>query len=68
MKPHIVTGRCSLCRGRAEKLRRGGWWHVDGPCSSAAPLRTAEFEPDQVEERQQRPPRNRQIPHPPEDR
>lgn len=67
-RPLITTGRCSHCGGAAERGRTGGWWHNPGPCPSPKPLGTATFVPDAPEERQQPPPRNRQISHPAEDR
>ena len=81
MKPLIEPGRCSACKAPAERGRSGAWWHERGaPCGQAG----ARFQPaddltgrsetsvepadDPPRERLQHPPRNRQIPHAPEDR
>lgn len=65
MKPLIEPGRCSACKQTAERGRSGAWWHAGGEACGQA---SASFEPGRAEERQQQAPRNRQIPHPPEDR
>lgn len=63
MKKLITSGRCAACKQPAERGRSGVWWHESDPCGRT----DARFEPA-AEPRQQQAPRNRQIPHPPEDR
>lgn len=67
MKPLIEQGRCSACKGCAERGRSGAWWHFGQSCGRLG----ANFErlPDEHQERQQQaPPRDRQIRHPGRDR
>jgi hypothetical protein len=66
MKPLIEPGRCSACGSPAERGRSGVWWHARQADSCGR--NPARFEADPQPERQQESPRNRQIPHPPEDR
>ena len=66
MKPLIEEGQCSACQAPAERGRSGAWWHSRDPCGR----RDARFQPsgEPPVQRQQQPPRNREIPHAPEDR
>ncbi|WP_340382307.1 hypothetical protein U5640_36345 [Streptomyces sp. SS7] len=66
MRPLIEPGRCSACQQRAERGRSGAWWHERG---ASCGRNTARFEPlDEPGQRQQTPPRDRQIRTPGRDR
>lgn len=71
MTDQLEPGRCTACHGAATRGPGGAWWHDNIPCHlPAARFQPARFQPGREDRgrRQQQQPRNRQLPHPPEDR